>query len=109
MNIQEIKQLAASHPEQLEINWDKLDSDISYRVDFEQIVLSTLSTVPTLELIHEKLSTGKSVIVPELDTRLSAGEVDTYLDAVEEELRKAYQLQTLWDTYQKVNSIVINT
>lgn len=106
MTLDEIKHIAETHPEQIQICWDKIDEDISYREEFEEVVTKALETLPALEDIHTRLTTGKHAVYEKEFTTLNPVMVEQYLDVIEEELFSAYQMQTMWDAYQKVQNVI---
>jgi hypothetical protein len=105
MSLQEIKEFAFRHPEQIEICWDKLDSDPKYKEDFETVVTSTLGLLPEIEVIYEKLISGENIVVEGESTSLDPLEREDYRNMVEEELFAGYQMLRMWDTYKKVINI----
>lgn len=106
MTLDELKNHVKNYPEQIEICWDKLDEDIKYKEEFENVVTAALSTIPTMESIYNKLTANKSVLVAGMDTALKRDEVENYLDVLEDELFAAYQIQIMWETYQKVQDVI---
>ena len=104
--LQEISQLAIDDPEQIEICWDKLDSDPKYREEFEEVVMNTLGLMPMLEEIHTKLTNGESVAFSGEDTPLNPKQIDEYKDLIENELFAGYQMAYMWYKYEKVKEIV---
>ena len=106
MTLDEIKHIAVTFPEQIEINWDKIDEDPTYRQEFEQVVSTALKTLPMLEDIHRRLSTGTHAVFDTQFTTINPAGVAEYLDAVEEELFAAYQMGVMWDAYQKVQNVI---
>ena len=104
--LQEIQQLAIDDPEQLDIQWDKIDSDPEYKKDFEEFVWRSLGLVPMLEQMHTKLMNGQSVAFSGEDTPLTPEQIDEYKDLIEKELIAGYQMALMWYKYQKVQEIV---
>jgi hypothetical protein len=104
--LQEIQQLAIDDPEQIEICWDKLDSDPKYKEEFEEVVWKTLGLMPMLEEMHTKLTKGESVAFSGEDTPLTPEQIDEYKDLIENELYAGYQMAFMWYKYQKVQEIV---
>ena len=108
MTLDEIKEIAYTFPEQIEICWDKLDSDPKYKNDFESVVSNALKMLPELEGIYTKLTNGQNVVIrefPNEDTSLNHEQKEEYISLVEEELFAGYQMQLMWDTYKKVINI----
>jgi len=108
MTLEEIKHIAINHPDQLEINWDKLDSDPKYKQDFEDIVSKSLLMLPTIESIYLKLTAGESVTFEGESTSLDPEDVERYKDIVEDELFSGYQMLDMYSRYLAVEN-VINT
>jgi hypothetical protein len=104
--LQEISEMAISDPEQIQICWDKLDSDPKYKEEFEEVVLNTLGLMPMLEEMHTKMSNGESVAFQGKDTPLTAQQIDEYMDIIENELYAGYQMAYMWYKYEKVKEIV---
>ena len=104
--LQEIQQLAIDDPEQIEICWDKLDSDPKYKEEFEEVVWKTLGLMPMLEEMHTKLTKGESVAFSGEDTPLTPEQIDEYKDLIENELYAGYQMALMWYKYEKVKEIV---
>ena len=104
--LQEIQQLAIDDPEQIEICWDKLDSDLKYKEEFEEVVWKTLGLMPMLEEMHTKLTKGESVAFSGEDTPLTPEQIDEYKDLIENELYAGYQMAFMWYKYEKVKEIV---
>ncbi len=105
MTLEEIKHIAFTHPDQLEINWDKLDSDPKYRRDFEDIVSNTLRLIPTIESIYTKLSAGESVAFGGEATSLDPAQIEEYKDIVEDELFNGYQMLEMYTRYLTIKRI----
>lgn len=105
MTLAEIRHIAETHPEQIQICWDKIDEDPTYKEEFESVVTGALSTLSTMETIYTKLTANQHAFVDGMDTSLNRDEIERYLEALEEELFAGYQMQLMWDAYQKVNEI----
>ena len=106
MTLEEIKHIAINHPDQLEINWDKLDSDPKYKQDFEDIVSKSLMMLPTIESIYLKLTTGESVTFEGESTSLDPEDVERYKDIVEDELFSGYQMLDMYSRYLAVENVI---
>jgi len=106
MTLDEIKNIARLHPEQISINWAKIEKDPEYRKDFEDVVNKALMLLPGIEIIHAKLTAGESVTFEGESTSLNHKQVEEYTELVEEELFCAYQLQEMWNRYQAVMNLV---
>ena len=106
MTLEEIKYIAFSHPDQIEINWDKLDADPKYKQDFEDIVSKSLMMLPTIESIYLKLTAGESVTFEGESTSLDPEDVERYKDIVEDELFSGYQLLDMYARYQAVENVI---
>lgn len=108
MTLEEIKYIAFSHPDQIEINWDKLDADPKYKADFEDIVPKSLMMLPTIEDIYKKLIARKNVVIEGESTSLDPAQIEEYKDIVEDELFNGYQMLDMYSRYLAVEN-VINT
>lgn len=108
MSLEQLKRDALTCNEQIEIMWDKLDSDIRYREDFEQSLQIVVNSVHGLEYIYKHLTSGNRVDVPDEQTSLSRDEVEEAIEAVEDELFAAYQMVDVWDRYRAVNQVINN-
>ena len=106
MTLEEIKHIAINHPDQLEINWDKLDSDPKYKQDFEDIVSKSLMMLPTIESIYLKLSAGESVTFEGESTSLEPEQIEEYKDIVEDELFSGYQMLDMYSKYLAVENVI---
>ena len=104
--LQEIRQLVIDDPEQIQICWDKLDSDPKYKEEFEEVVTNTLTLMPMLEQMHTKLMNGQSVMFEGEETPLNLKQIDEYKDLIENELYAGYQMAYMWYKYEKVKEIV---
>ena len=104
--LQEIRELAINDPEQIQICWDKLDSDPKYKEEFEEVVWRTLALMPMLEEMHTKLTNGQSVMFEGEETPLNLKQIDEYKDLLENELFAGYQMALMWYKYEKVKEIV---
>ena len=104
--LDEIRKLALDDPEQIEVCWDKIDSDPKYKEEFEEVVCNTLGLMPMLEQMHTKLSNGQSVMFEGKDTPLTIEQIDEYKDIIENELFAGYQMAYMWYKYEKVKEIV---
>jgi hypothetical protein len=108
MTLEEIKHIAINHPEQIEICWDKIDSDPKYKQDFEDIVTKSLTMLPMIESIYLKLVAGESVAFEGESTSLDPADIQEYKDIVEDELFSGYQMLDMYSRYLAVQN-VINT
>lgn len=106
MTLDQIKDIAFTHPDQIEINWDKLDSDPKYKQDFEDIVSKSLQMLPAIEGIYTKLVAGEHVVIDGEDTALDADQVEEYKEIVEDELFNGYQMLRMWSTYLAVENVI---
>ena len=103
--LQEISQLAIDDPDQIQICWDKLDSDPKYKEEFEEVVWKSLGLMPMLEEMHTKLSNGESITFGG-ESPLSVEQIEEYKDLIENELYAGYQMAYMWYKYEKVKEIV---
>lgn len=106
MSLAEIRHIAETFPEQIEICWDKLDEDPKYKEDFERLVSQSLKMIPAIEGIYTKLTNGESVIIEGEASSLDPEQIEEYKEMVEQELFAGYQMQVMWDTYQKVKNVI---
>ena len=106
MTLEEIKHNAINHPDQLEINWDKLDSDPKYKQYFEDIVSKSLMMLPTIESIYLKLTNGESVTFEGHPTSLAPEDIEEYKDIVEDELFSGYQMLDMYSRYLAVENVI---
>ena len=106
MRLVEIKEIAINHPDQLEINWDKLDSDPKYKQDFEDIVSKSLLMLPTIESIYLKLTAGESVTFEGQSTSLAPEDIEEYKEIVEDELFSGYQMLDMYARYLAVENVI---
>jgi len=106
MTLEEIKEIAINHPDQLEINWDKLDSDPKYKQDFEDIVSKSLLMLPTIESIYLKLTAGESVTFEGQSTSLAPEDIEEYKEIVEDELFSGYQMLDMYARYLAVENVI---
>ena len=106
MRLEEIKEIAINHPDQLEINWDKLDSDPKYAQDFEDVVSKTLMLLPGIESIYLKLTNGESVTFEGETTSLDPEQVEEYKEIVEDELFSGYQMLWMYHKYLAVKNVI---
>jgi hypothetical protein len=104
--LQEISKMAVDDPDQIQICWDKLDSDPKYKEEFEEVVWKTLGLIPMLEEMHTKLMNGQSVAFSNEDTPLNPEQIEEYMDLIEGELYAGYQMAFMWYKYEKVKEIV---
>ncbi len=103
MELSELK--AFARQEEIEINWDKLDSDPFYADDFERVVQSAVNHIPQLEQLHTKLAAGESVAFEGQASPLKFMDLESYLYLVETELFAAYQIQDVHERYHLIKSI----
>ena len=106
MTLDEIKHIAFSHPDQIEINWDKLDSDPKYKQDFEDIVSKSLMMLPMIEDIYKKLTAGESVTFEGQSTSLDPEQIEEYKEIVEDELFSGYQMLDMYSKYLAVENVI---
>lgn len=108
MTLEQIKREALTSHEQIEIMWDKLDSDPKYREEFEHAMQLVVNSVQGLEFIYNHLNSGKNIVEPSKDTNLSYDDIERAKEAVEDELFAAYQMVDVWDRYRGVQSVLNN-
>lgn len=105
MTLDSIKKEAAIAANEIQLNWESLDNP-KYRRDFEMILERAEQFVPELEVLYAKLTSGKSVMLPDEDTSLSFEDVEKYSSLITEELFNGYVLQELYHKYKMVNAII---
>lgn len=105
MDLTEIRKIARDSAGELTINWDQIDNDPSYTFDFERLMQRSQEMLPELEMIHKKLSEGKSVAFEGEDSPLKYEDKEQYQHLIEAELFAGYQLQDLWERYNLIKSI----
>ena len=106
MTLEDIKRTALNHPEPLQIMWDQLDQDPQYTVEFERTLGVVIQNLPILESLYTKLTSGKSVLLPDSDTALKYDEIEQYTMLVAEELGAVYEMADLYDRYTKVKNVI---
>jgi len=105
MNMDDIKKEAALAANTIDINWEQLDNP-TYRKDFENVLKRAQLLIPDLESLYLKLSSGKSVLLPDEPTSLSFEDTEKYREIVEEELFNGYILQELYHKYESINAVM---
>lgn len=103
--LDEIKKEAETAAFTVDINWDNLQ-DANEREYLEKRLTKGMSMIPKLESLYTKLTSGKSVVLPDSETALAFEEIEHYAELVADELYAAYILQSVYDRYEKVNSII---
>lgn len=96
MNLADIRQEARKAASDIEIQWDRIDSDPFYKADFEGTIRMAIEAIPQIEHAWTLLQ----------DTPEDWDKRELMLGLVEEELFASYQIQDLWDRYQQVNAIM---
>jgi hypothetical protein len=89
----------------MELNWEKLENPEEAKTLVE-FLDTGISMLPVLESLYTKLTSGKSVVLPDEDSPLPYEEIENYTLVVAEELHAAYMLQGIKDKYDKVNQII---
>ena len=105
MNMDDIKKEAALAANTIDINWEQLDNP-TYRKDFENVLKRATLLIPDLESLYLKLSSGKSVLLPDEPTSLSFEDTEKYRNIVEDELFNGYILQELYHKYESINAVM---
>lgn len=108
MTLEQLKLEALSSTDQIEIMWDKLDSDPKYREEFEHALQMVMNSVQGLEFIYNHLNSGKNLVEPDKDTNLSYEDIELAKEAIEDELLTAYQMVDVWDRYRGVQIVINN-
>lgn len=106
MTLDDIKRTALNHPEPLQIMWDQLDQDPQYTEEFERTLGVVIQNLPILESLYTKLTSGKSVLLPDSDTALKYDEIEQYTMLVAEELVATYYMADLYDRYTKIKNVI---
>ena len=109
MSLSALKHAALTHEgtRAYTIRWEQLDADPTYKKIFEQNLYNAVRLLPTLESIYTKLTSGKSIILPD-DTALPYDDVDQYTALLEEELVINYQLLDIYNRYHAVQDVINN-
>jgi hypothetical protein len=89
----------------IELNWEAFDNHTE-RMFFEEMTTKGKAMIPELETIYLKLTSGKNVVVPDEGTTLGYTEVETYTEALADELHHAYILRELHTKYTTIQSII---
>lgn len=105
MNMDDLKKNAVLAANAIDINWEQLDNPL-YRRDFENVLKRAEMLIPDLEGLYEKLSSGKSVLLPDEPISLSFEDTEKYREIVEEELFNGYILQELYHKYEMINAVL---
>lgn len=105
MTLNEIKQEAELVAAAVELNWERLENEKEAQYLVRALQTGT-KLIPDLESLYTKVSSGKSVVLPDGDTSLSYEDIEKYTEMIAEELHAAYVLQSVYDKYEKVNSII---
>ena len=106
MTLDDIKRTALNHPEPLQIMWDQLDQDPQYTEEFERTLGVVIQNLPILESLYTKLTSGKSVLLPDSDTALKYDEIEQHTMLIAEELVATYEMADLYDRYTKVKNVI---
>lgn len=105
LTIEEIKRDAILEASAFDMNWDKLNDPEEAAVLTKNLELG-VKMLPDLESLYTKLTSGKSVVLPDAESSLSEEELEDAAYAVAEELYAAYMLATIKETYDNVNDII---
>jgi hypothetical protein len=105
MELNEIKKQAEEAVSEIEIDWERLESDPMHLRDFEYTLVRATRLLPDLETLHATISQGKSVIYDEQASPLTYEEREKYLSMIEQELYSGYQLKDLYDRFTLIRSI----
>jgi hypothetical protein len=84
---------------EIDIQWDMLESDEKHRADFEKTLELVSMGIPGLEYIYTMLQSGNS--------SLPITEQETLLDACADELFAAYQMVEVYDRYKLISEITV--
>lgn len=105
MTLEALRADAVNAANKIELNWEAFDNRTE-RQYFEEMTLKGKAMIPELESLYLKLTSGKSVVVPEEGTTLGYTEMETYTEALHDELHHAYILQELYVKYTTIQSII---
>lgn len=109
MNLADIKRYAQSTAAQdLQVQWEMLDSDPTYRADFERILTECERLVPEIEQLYVRLQTRKNIFTENEETNITEEERQMFLERLEDELFASYQVLDLWERYKLIESITEN-
>lgn len=103
--LKELRSEARAAAGDIEVAWEKLDSDQEYRDDFETILSQVEQLLPEMEKLYEKLVKGEHIFFEGEDTRIGYADREMFLDKLEEELFASYQVMDLWERYSIIQSI----
>lgn len=103
--LKELRSEARAAAGDVEVAWEKLDSDAVYRDDFEQILSSVEQMLPEMEKLYEKLVKGENIFDDNEPTTIGYAEREMFLDKLEEELFASYQIMDLWERYSIIQNI----
>lgn len=103
--LKELRMEARAAAGDIEVAWEKLDSDPSYRSDFEKILSQVEHMLPEIERLYEKLVKGENIFDDNEPTTIGYEERELFLDKLEEELFASYQVMDLWERYTLIENI----
>lgn len=103
--LKELRMEARAAAGDIEVAWEKLDSDPEYREDFETILASVARLLPEIERLYEKLTKGEHIFFEGEDTRIGYADREMFLDKLESELFESYQVMDLWERYTLIENI----
>ena len=105
MTLDEIKQDAIQDALTIDLNWEQLNDPREAKY-FSEALEKGVRMIPDLESLYTKLTSGKSVLMPDEPTALKFDDVEKYTQLVEEELHAAYVIAEVYDKFQKINAII---
>lgn len=105
MTLEVLKREAELDANDIDLDWDKLNDQTEAEYFMAWLNMGE-DLIPTLESLYTKLTSGKSVILPDTDTSLDYADRENYVDAVATELQAAYMLREIRNTYEQVNRII---
>lgn len=105
MDIQDMKQDAAVTANEFPIDWDRMNDSL-YRAEFVALLQEADRITEDLESMYVKMSSGKSVMLPEQDTPLPYDELERYRMLVGERLYESYVMREIYHRYQMVENIM---
>lgn len=104
MTLDDLKRDAELAASAVELNWDQL-SDPTEAEYFTASLGKGEAFISDLEGLYLKLTSGMSVIHPDEPSSLPYPDIEQYTILIQEELRIAYLLRTVRQTYERVTEV----
>lgn len=105
MTLDELKAMAREDAADIEIEWEKVDSDKRYQKDLERTFRNVEGSMQELELIFNQLSSQQSVLFEGKPSPLPYEEVERLLGLVSVELVAAYTVMDVAHRYRSVRAL----